>query len=128
MPEKYKDEIEEILRKSGETAPVDSAIQRPMAPEDTPELQDALNQSSKQSRRRITFSPGKIMLGGLVIFLVAAVTGFNLLIWVGLAILAGAYLLFFVKPSYGPIEKRWRGRAVESPESKVDRLKKWLKK
>jgi hypothetical protein len=128
MPEKYKDEIEEILRRSGEAAPVENASERPVAPEDSPELQDALNQGPQPRRRRFAFSPGKIMLGGLVIFLIAAVTGVSLLIWVGLAILAGAYLLFFVKPSYGPIEKRWRGRVLEAPESRVDRLKKWLKR
>lgn len=128
MPEKYQSEIEEILRKSGEAAPVQSTRERPVPPEDSPELQDALRQAPKPGRRWMTFSPGKIMLGGLVIFLIAAVTGFNPLIWVGLAILAGAYLLFFVKPNYGSIEKRWRGRAVDAPESTVDRLKKWLKK
>jgi len=133
MPEKYKDEIEEILRRSGEAAPVESAKDRPVAPEDSPELQHAFNEAPNEapqsSRRRIAFSPGKVMLVGLVILLIGAITpGFTLLIWVGLAVLAGAYLLFFVKPNYGPIEKRWRGRLMEAPESKVDRLKKWLKK
>ena len=132
MPDKYQDEIEEILRKSGDAAPVGSPKERPTPLEDSPEHQEALRnppQPSRRPRRRwATFSPGKIMLGGLVIFLIAAIMGINLLIWVGLAILVGAYLLFFVKPSYGPMEKRWRGRLVEDPESKVDRLKKWLKK
>ena len=72
MPEKYKDEIEEILRRSGEAAPVENASERPVAPEDSPELQDALNQGPQPRRRRFAFSPGKIMLGGLVIFLIAA--------------------------------------------------------
>ena len=132
MPEKYLDEIEEILRKSGEAAPVENPRDRPTPPEDSPELQEALRNSPqpgrKQRRRWTTFSPGKIMLGGLAIFLIAAIMGVNLLIWVGLAILVGAYLLFFVKPSYGPMEKRWRGRLVEDPESTVDRFKKWLKR
>ena len=128
MPEKYQDEIEEILRKSGEPAPVESTRERPVPPEDSSELQDTLRQSPKPNRRWLSFSPGKMMLGGLVIFLIAAINGYNWLLLVGLAILAGAYLLFFLKPNYGSMEKRWRGRLVEDPESRVDRLKKWLKK
>ena len=129
MPEKYQNEIEEILRKSGEPVPVESARERPTPPEDSGELQDAHSQSPRPGRRWITFSPGKVMLVGMVILLIGAITpGVNLLIWLGLAILAGAYLLFFVKPNYGAIEKRWRGRPIEDPESRVDRLKKWLKR
>ena len=133
MPEKYQNEIEEILRRSGEAAPVESTRNRPLAPEDSPELVDDHAQSPRSSRRWINFSPGKIMLGGLVIFLIAVIMGFKIFIWVGLAVLAGAYLLFFVKPNYGTIEKRWRGRLIEEPgseepESRVDRLKKWLKR
>ena len=131
MPEKYQDEIEEILRRSGEAPPLESPSQRPTAPEDSPEVQKVLRSSSRSDnrprRRRGLFSPGKMMLGGLVIFLIGAMLGPSPLIWVGLAVLVGAYLLFFIKPNYGSLEKRWRGRLVEEPDSKVDRLKKWLK-
>lgn len=132
MPEKYQDEIEEILRRSGENPPSDSPGERPRPPEDTKELQEALNRSGgkagqqQKSRRRTALSPGKLMLVGLVLFLIAAILGYNIFIWVGLAILLGAYLLFFFRPSYGSIEKRWRGRSVEGPDSRVDRWKKWL--
>jgi hypothetical protein len=131
MPEKYQDEIEEILRRSGEAPPLESPSQRPTAPEDSPEVQKALRNSTQSDnrprRKRGVFSPGKMMLGGLVIFLIGIISGFNPLIWVGLAVLVGAYLLFFIKPSYGSLEKRWRGRLVDEPDSKVGRLKKWLK-
>ena len=133
MPGKYQDEIEEILRRSGESPPSESPRERPKPPEDTGELQEALGRAGQtrkqQSRRRSLFSPGKLMLGGLAIFLVAAISGFNPFIWVGLAVCLGGYLMFFIKPNYGSMEKRWRGRSVEEPDSKdskVGRLKKWL--
>ncbi len=132
MPEKYQDEIEEILRRSGESAPVKSAGERQQPPEDGPETYSSLR-DIKQSNRRLAWwpsiSPGKVMLGGLAIFLIGAITPFSLLIWLGLAILVGAYLLFFVKPGSAPIEKRWRGRSVEEEDgSNVDKLKKWLRR
>jgi len=52
---------------------------------------------------------------------------FSPLIWVGLAILVGAYLLFFVRPGSTSLEKRWRGRSMEEQSSSVDRLKKWIR-
>ena len=133
MPEKYQDEIEEILRRSGESAPVKSAGERQQPPEDDPETYSSLR-DLKQSNRRTprwwpSFSPGKIMLGGLAIFLIAAILGFSPLIWVGLAVLVIAYLLFFVKPGSTRLEKRWRGRSVEEQDgSNVDKLKKWLRR
>ena len=67
------------------------------------------------------------MLVGLAVFLVGVISpGVNFLIWVGLGILLIGYLFFFAKPSYGSMEKRWRGRSVEEPDSKMGRLKKWL--
>lgn len=134
MPEKYQDEIEEILRRSGESAPVKIPRERRQPPEDNNETYSSLR-DLKQSNRGLTrwwssFSPGKVMLGGLIIFLIAAILGFGPLIWVGLAVLVIAYLLFFVRPGSASIEKRWRGRSVEEEEegSNVDKLKKWLRR
>ena len=100
MPEKYQDEIEEILRRSGESAPVKSPREPQQPPEDEPEAYSSVR-DLKQSKGRLagrwpSFSPGKVMLGGLAIFLIGAITPFSLLIWPGLAILVIAYLLFFV--------------------------------
>ena len=71
MPEKYQDEIEEILRRSGESAPVKSPGERQQPPEDDPETYGSLR-DIKQSNRLSArwwplFSPGKVMLGGLII-------------------------------------------------------------
>ena len=133
MPEKYQDEIEEILRRSGESAPVKSPMERQQPPDDLPETYSSVRELKQSGGRPArwwpSISPGKVMLGGLVIFLSAALLGISLLIWLGLAVLVGAYLLFFVKPGSTSLEKRWRGRSVEEEEgSNVDKLKKWLRR
>jgi len=133
MPEKYQDEIEEILRRSGETAPIKSPMERQRPLDDSPETYSSLRELKQSDGRSArwwpSISPGKVMLGGLIIFLIGAITPFNLLIWLGLAILVGAYLLFFIKPGSTSLEKRWRGRSVEEEDgSNVDKLKKWLRR
>ena len=133
MPEKYQDEIEEILRRSGESAPVKSPREPQQPPEDEPEdyssVRDLKQSNGRLAGRWPSFSPGKVMLGGLIILLIAAILGFGLLMWLGVAILVGAYLFFFAKPGSTPIEKRWRGRLVEEEDgSNVDKLKKWLRR
>ncbi len=132
MPEKYQDEIEEILRRSGESAPVKSPGERQQPPDDSPETYSSVRElkqsGDRPARWRPSFSPGKVMLGGLVLFLIGAITSFSLLIWLGLAVLVGAYLLFFLKPGSTNLEKRWRGRSMEEEGSNVDKLKKWLRR
>ena len=134
MPEKYQDEIEEILRQSGESPPVTSSVERRQRTEDSPETYSSLRDLKQSKRGSVgwwpSISPGKVMLGGLAIFLIAAILGFSPMIWVGLAVLVIAYLLFFVKPGSAPMAKRWRGRSVEEEEerSSVDKLKKWLRR
>ena len=132
MPEKYQDEIEEILRRVGEVAPSDPPQERERADERglTPvrASRQAPSPVSGYRRRWPRFSPGKLMLAGLAIFILAAVFSWTLWIWIGLGILVASYLLFFVKPRSISIEKRWRGRPVEDYQSTWDRLKRWLKR
>ncbi len=129
MPEKYQDEIEEILRKAGENPPANPSQVR----EDDrgtsavgasgPDPQPASRYRSRWPR----LSPGKLLLAGLVIFIIGALT-WDPGIWIGLAVLVVAYLLFFVKPRSISIEKRWRGQVIEDYQSPWARLKGWLKK
>ena len=121
MPEKYKEEIEEILKKAGEAAPVDS----PDAPDRHPEDLPKVSRSSRGApaprystgRRWPSFTPGKVLLAGLIIFVLAAFLHLGTLIWVGLAMLVVAYVLFMIKPSSISHEKRWRGRSIEEGDS-----------
>ena len=138
MPEKYQDEIEEILRKAGEVAPTPSAAQAPERhPEDRPRESREVRDSTTRPRapvpdyrpspRRWAITPGKLMLAGLITLLI----GIKLtpLIWIGLAMLAGAYLMYFVSPRSISYEKRWRGRPVDDvPESAWDVFRRRRKK
>ena len=129
MPEKYKEEIEEILRRTGEEAPAPPAREAEKRPVDLAQPAYTDRRSHRPSRgsarRWPALSPGKILLAGLVLLLVGAFwKGF--LVWVGLVLLVLAYLLFFVKPQPSPYDKRWRGRAVEDRSSVWQRLKSWF--
>ena len=100
MRDKYKEEIEEILRKAGEVAPGPSETEsRSATPEDRPRNTRAPNRAPAQrvrtSSRRWTISSGKLMLAGLVFILIGLVI--RPLIWIGLAALVAAYLLYFLK-------------------------------
>ena len=132
MPEKYKDEIEEILRKAGEAAPSKTPRDTERHSDDRPREPLATRQAPKPGSRpsqglpKIT--PGKLMLAGVIVFLIGALK-FPPLIWVGLAVLVGAYLMYFVSPRSINVEKRWRGRSVDDPPGSYwDRLKHWLRK
>ena len=133
MPEKYKDEIEEILRKAGEAVPTQSREEPQRHSEDRlRESRESMirrrapipGYRSSQHRPRIT--PGKLMLAGLVVLLIGI--RFWPMIWVGLAMLVVAYLMYFVSPRSISYEKRWRGQPLEeSPTSYWDRFKRWLR-
>jgi hypothetical protein len=117
--DKYKEEIEEILRKAGEVAPSDSAKKSERHPEDRPLETRSVKrppvQKPRVSSRRWTLTSGKLMLAGLVLFLIGIAV--RPLMWLGLAALVGAYLLYFLKPRPITQEKRWRGRSVEDTTS-----------
>ena len=132
MPEKYKDEIEEILKKAGEAAPSPNTDESQRHPEDRPRGREstvsrqAPAPRSSPGQRRPSITPGKLMLLGVILLIVGI--KFWPLIWVGLAILAGGYMMYFVAPRSINYEKRWRGRSVEdAPKSQWDRLKRWIK-
>ena len=129
MPERYQDEIEEILRQAGESPPDENSRDHSRADDQvvapvratgrTPATPDA------PARRWPRITPGKLMLLGLVLFVVGALW-FKFLIWVGLGLVVIGYLLFFVTPRSIRVEKRWRGQVVEESVSPLERLKRWL--
>ena len=134
MSNKYQKEIEEILKNAGEVAPDETAGETEKPLEDRPR---AVRQASGSDKTPVSYSPrggwpsitpGKILLTGLIVFIVTALLQLWVLIWVGLALLVAGYLLFFVTPRNISIEKRWRGESIEdSPESPWDRFKRWIK-
>lgn len=133
MPEKYQDEIEEILRRAGESAPSETSQERgrerrravERGPNPARASQEIPEPGPNYRWRLPRISPGKVMLAGAIVL----ITGiwFWPFIWVGLGLLAASYLLFFVTPRSLSHEKRWRGRPVDEVQSSWDRIKNWLK-
>ena len=131
MPDKYQDEIEEILEGLGETAPTNGAGEPGKPTRSTSsEISTANSQPTKtgSGRRDPSVSPGKLAVVGLLLLLLGAIIKITLLIWAGLGLLVGAYLLFFVKPGSSSYEKRWRGQSLEDhPTSTWEKLMRWIK-
>lgn len=130
MPDKYQEEIEEILRGLGEKAPPrKGGSEQPVKPPDDAPLvarQVASSQHPQRGRVWPTITPGKLAIIGILVFLLGAVW-VRPLIWVGLSFLVGAYLLVFIKPRSISQDKRWRGKSVEEEQSPWEKLKSWLK-
>ncbi len=141
MPEKYQDEIEDILKDIEETGLIVPAGGSEPAPDDLPIPMvsnrggNRENEPSPDQGRlgsgaiwRVV-TPGKLALAGLVMLLVGVLLGqARFLVWVGLAALAAAYLLFFIRPRQVNRDKHWRGRAVESSApSPWRKFKTWFK-
>ncbi len=138
MPERYQDEIEEILRGIEEdepprparrTQPIIDDMPR-ASREETPSYRDQPSGRTGVKARWKHITPGRVALAGfifLVLGLALNSVGFGWLVWLGLLGLAGAYLLFFVRPRSINKEKRWRGRSVESQgPSHWQRFKRWM--
>ena len=126
--------LEEILKNAGENAPDESAGEREKPLEDRPKAVRRADKASKApvshtpSGRWPSITPGKILLTGLVVFIITALLQIWVLIWLGLGLLVVGYLLFFITPRNVNLEKRWRGQSIEDPpESPWDRFKRWIK-
>ena len=132
MTEKYQNEIEEILKgieESGVTVP---SREGQVAPDDLPLPEDSPAPSAPDAKpsRWQSVTPGRLALAGfavLVLGLAFNFLGWGWLVWVGLLVLAGAYLLFFIRPRRDNRDKHWRGRPVESNSpSLFQRFKRWI--
>ena len=141
MPEKYQDEIEDILKDIEKTGLIVPAGGSEPAPDDLPIAMASNRGGSLENEpspdpgrsgsgylwRVVT--PGKLSLAGLALLLIGVfLEQARLLVWVGLAALAAAYLLFFIRPRRANRDKHWRGRAVESSgPSPWQKFKTWFK-
>ncbi len=121
MPERYQQEIEEILRQSGELTGKSKR---------QPGFLKLVWRQFVQSLGGKTWSisPGRVMVAAVSLLLAAllissAVPGFVApLAWAGLLLFIVGYAMFFIKPQ--KIEKRWRGQKIElDGDSWWDRLK-----
>ena len=130
MAQRYQREIEEILDKVNEDAPVESRAKRgsrPGAP--------SKRRPEPGGRPRVTFdfSPGRLLVIGVVLLagaLVLKVLGLGFaapFAWVGIALFVVAYILFFTRPRR-TVERRWRGQSMEDPpaQSQLGRFFRWI--
>ena len=129
MPDRYKSEIEEILKQADDV----------LSKEDTPRRKGHNGQRGKLSVpmplgiSSFKISPSRIMVTGIALFLVALILlplgiTSSPLIWAGLTLFVIAYALFFIRPGgSGGYEKRWRGRIIDEQSPLSERLKRWFK-
>ena len=124
MPERYKDEIEEILKQAGELAPAERRRER------GPSAWRLLGLYVRKALggRLLSISPGRVMVSAVMI-LVLAMLFSRMLPGIGGPLALAALILFivgygwiFLKPPR--IEKRWRGQVMdEGADSWWDRLR-----
>ena len=131
MPEKYQEEIEEILKGLGQQAPDKPVgeLERPLddAPRGMNPNESVTQPNLHPTRRWPKITPSKVALLGLATLVIGAFWLWPL-IWIGLVLLAAAYLMFFVRPRSMRREKYWRDRPIEEqPTSPWAKLARWLK-
>lgn len=110
MPDKYEEEIDEILRQAGELTSGKGGARRHSS------FLGLIWLQIKRSLggRALSISPGRVMLVAVVLLLTALVMRISLVAWAGLILFIVGYAMFFVKPKTGSgEEKRWRGQPIE---------------
>lgn len=126
MPDRYQKEIEEILRRTGDTGTGSSDSGRGRKNGILRVLWSQI--MATQGDRGRLVSPGRVMLVAIcflaaALFLGSVIPGFTgWLGWMGLFLFIIGYGMFFLRPRSSS-EKRWRGRPVEDEETIWDKLR-----
>ena len=131
MAQRYQREIEEILDKVNEDAPVESRAKRGSRPGSAPSKRRP--EPNRRPRVTFDFSPGRLLVIGVLLLAGALVlkligVGFAApFAWVGIALFVVAYILFFTKPRR-TVERRWRGQSIEDlpAPSQLGRFFRWI--
>ncbi|MBI4200768.1 MAG: hypothetical protein HY531_00590 [Chloroflexi bacterium] len=126
MSNRYQREIEEILDKIGSLPP---GRERPARRRG---FWPALSAAGRFLRGPWWhLSPGRIMLGTVVLLLVALLFKASMpglvapIAWIAVFLFVLGYALFFINPQ--PYERRWRGQPVETGPGLWQKLLRWLK-
>ena len=130
MPERYKDEIEEILKQAENVLSEESTKAEAPKPRGKRRVIRLPALPTKGGWQWPTFSPGKVMLAALAMFVLALVLHATTFVWVGLGLFVVAYVMFFLQPKSGSTgyQKRWRGRLVEEGNPSLwDRFRRLLR-
>ena len=131
MTERYKYEIEEILKRAEAAMPKGRRSRAGRAQQNQDESSGSLGLLT--GRRGLKISAGKLMLTSFgllflaMILAAAGIAGMAPIVIIGLVLFVIAYALFFIRPSLGSTEKRWRGRPIEDNTPRMlDRFRRWL--
>ena len=129
MSDRYKREIEEILKQAGEIA--GRGQKRP--PKIGLWRLIWRNITRSLGGKMWSLSPSRVMLIAVVLFLLSMVfraTGLGIvgpLAWAGLLLFIIGYAMFFIRPK--KVEKLWRSQPIDdSGETWWDRIRRKLKK
>ncbi|MQF68747.1 hypothetical protein FIM12_00210 [SAR202 cluster bacterium AD-804-J14_MRT_500m] len=120
MPDKFMREIEEIIERVERDGTLNEADLRTV-PDRPPLGLHGITPRIFSLARFGNISPGKVMLAGISLLLLAVVISpfihgtVSLLVWAGLLLFVIAYGLFFMRPAGIQYEKRWRGQLLEDP-------------
>ena len=126
MSERYQREIDEILNKIGDLPPHSAgAKKRSFFGAMLAAIGGFLG------GRGWNLSPGRIMLGSVVLLLVALLFRASMpglvapIAWAAVVIFILGYALFFIQP-HPSYERRWRGRPIEGPPTWRERFRRWM--
>ena len=129
MPERYQNEIEDLLGKLEEPP-----ITKPRISQRSLVREVALHARAALSGGGSWFSPAKVLAVSLALFLVGALLNATvpgiivpILVWAGLITFIVGYAFFFINTSE-PYERRWRGQVIEKPETKWAKLQSRFKR
>ncbi|MBF8267957.1 MAG: hypothetical protein HW388_1465 [Dehalococcoidia bacterium] len=134
MSQRYQREIEEILRQAGES----TSSKGPGRTRGHPFLA-RLSRLGRAIGGRIYLNPGRLLFTGVALLLSAVLVSALIpgmagpVVWAGLILFILAYALFFAQ-SNPRVEKRWRGRVIDSrpPTRRGDgwqgRFQRWLRR
>ena len=122
MPKKFEEEIDEIMRQSGDLTPRQSMGQ--LFKDAQQRFKEGIGQELSRLARWLT--PTKAGLAGAVVLVVALFMRTPAIAILGLGLLLGAYFLSVVRggstfEETTGYEKSWRGRPIDEPPGGPER-------
>lgn len=130
MPDKYQEEIEEILKGLGdsqESTPTDTLDIRNDYSDPTDNLEYNASDDIPVKTKKPRITKTKIVLLAMAALLIGGFW-FWPLIWIGLILFGIAYIMFFIKPRPKVYVKYWRDKPLEEVrESRWEKLTRWFK-
>ena len=128
MAQRYQREIEEILGQTGEEEGAGPDGSKP------PRRPRRVSRSPGRGLGRlIRPTPGRLLLAGIVLLILAVVLnaldapGVRPFFWASVVLFVFAYVAYFTRPRR-TVERRWRGQPMDDPQpaGPLSRLWRWI--